>query len=122
MSVPPLRVLFVCGKNRARSPTAEHLFADRPDLEVASAGVSRDADERVTPELVAWADVVCAMERAQLAKPRVLAGAALRAKRVVNLRVADVYAFMDAELVALLQERLEGVLGPARVGPPSPDR
>jgi predicted protein tyrosine phosphatase len=107
------RVLFVCGKNRARSPTAEQVFADHPGLEVASAGVSRDADERVTPELIAWADVVCVMERAHLAKLKALGGSALRGKRVVNLRIPDVYGFMEAELVALVRERVDDALGRA---------
>ena len=46
-----MKLLFICGKNRLRSPTAEHIFSQKPGLEVASAGVDRDADERVSGDL-----------------------------------------------------------------------
>lgn len=45
-------VLFICSQNRLRSPTAEQLFAQRPDIEVASAGTNSDADTPLSPELV----------------------------------------------------------------------
>lgn len=32
------RVLFVCSRNRRRSPTAEHVFRNVPGIETASAG------------------------------------------------------------------------------------
>ena len=48
-------ILFICGKNRLRSPTAEHVFADWPGIETASAGTGQDADCPVSAELIAWA-------------------------------------------------------------------
>jgi len=33
-------LLFLCSRNRLRSPTAEPVFADRPGVETASAGLS----------------------------------------------------------------------------------
>ena len=39
-----MRVLFVCGKNRRRSPTAEVLFAEIDGLEVLPAGTSPEAE------------------------------------------------------------------------------
>ncbi|CAN5333980.1 hypothetical protein BH11PSE14_BH11PSE14_19620 [soil metagenome] len=56
------RVLFVCSRNRLRSPTAEQVFADWPGIEVASAGTASDADVPVTPELLQWAELVLVME------------------------------------------------------------
>jgi predicted protein tyrosine phosphatase len=47
-------VLFLCGRNKARSPTAERVFESLPGFEVASAGVSSDADEVVSSELIEW--------------------------------------------------------------------
>ena len=64
----PFRVLFVCSRNRLRSPTAEAVFAGREGLEVLSAGTNRDADVPLTAELVAWADLICAMEPVHRAK------------------------------------------------------
>lgn len=99
------RVLFVCGKNRLRSPTAEHVFAGRRDLEVASAGLANDADEPLTAELVAWADVIFVMEKAHRAKLNRRFRAHLRA-RVVCLDIPDDYAYLQPELVALLEARV----------------
>ncbi|OLI39421.1 phosphotyrosine protein phosphatase, partial [Xanthomonas oryzae pv. oryzae] len=53
-----MRVLFVCSRNRLRSPTAERVFADWPGVQAQSAGVAADADVQVTPELLQEAQVV----------------------------------------------------------------
>jgi predicted protein tyrosine phosphatase len=37
-------LLFLCARNRLRSPTAEQVFASRPGVETASAGLAPDAD------------------------------------------------------------------------------
>lgn len=104
------RYLFVCGKNHLRSPTAEHLFSSVPGIEPLSAGINRDADEPLTDELVAWADVIFVMERAHQKKVQSKHRAALGGKRVVVLGIPDDYAFMDPELVALLQAKMRAWL------------
>ena len=38
-----MKVLFICTQNLMRSPTAEALYRGRPDLDVRSAGVAKDA-------------------------------------------------------------------------------
>ncbi len=45
-------LLFICSRNRLRSPTAEQVFAAWPGVETASAGLAPDADEPCTDELV----------------------------------------------------------------------
>ncbi len=37
-------LLFLCSRNRLRSPTAEQVFASRPGVETASAGLAPDAN------------------------------------------------------------------------------
>jgi len=59
-----MRLLFVCGKNRRRSPTAADLFASDPGVETASAGVRPDADCPLSADLIAWADLIFVMEPA----------------------------------------------------------
>ena len=101
----PKRILFLCSRNRLRSPTAERVFADRADIEVASAGLSSDADEPCTAELVAWADLIFVMEKTHRRKLSRQFGRVLKA-RVVCLDIADDYDFMAPELVALLRARV----------------
>lgn len=100
------KVLFICSRNRLRSPTAEQIFADRPGIETASAGLNRDADNPVSPELLHWADVIFVMERVHRAKLSAKFKAHLGGKRVVCLEIPDEYEFMDPDLVRLLQARV----------------
>ena len=103
-------ILFVCGRGRLRSPTAEQIFSRRPDLETASAGISRDADNPLTAELVDWADLIFVMEKRQRARLQQRFRANLRSKRVICLDIPDRYAFMDPALVRLLEAKVSRLL------------
>jgi predicted protein tyrosine phosphatase len=72
-------------------------------LEVDSAGLNNDADTRLTPEQVAWADVVFVMERTHRNKLSKRFRAELKGKRVVCLTIPDEYEYMDAGLIRLLK-------------------
>jgi len=100
------RVLFLCSRNRLRSPTAEQLFAGRRDLEVASAGLSPDADVACTAELVAWADIIFVMEKRHRVKLARNFGRHTKRARVICLDIPDRYAFMAADLVRLLHAKI----------------
>ena len=99
-------VLFVCSRNRLRSPTAEQVFADWPGIETASAGLAPDADQPLTTELIAWADVIFVMERVHRARLGARFGPHIRGKRVVCLDIADDFDLMDPALVKLLRARV----------------
>jgi predicted protein tyrosine phosphatase len=99
-------VLFVCGKNRLRSPTTEQVFADWPGVETASAGTRHDADCPVSAELIAWADTVLVMETAHRAKIAARFQPQLRGKRVAVLGIPDQYDYMAPELVRLLRQKV----------------
>ena len=101
----PLRLLFLCSRNRLRSPTAEAVFGGEPGLEVASAGLSPDAEEVVTVDLVRWADVILVMEPVHRERLKRKFGRALAGKRVEVLGIRDDYEYMDPELVELLRVR-----------------
>ncbi len=100
------RLLFVCSRNRLRSPTAEQIFSARAGIEVASAGTSPDADNPLTAELVAWADMIFVMERRHREKVQRDFRDRLKGKRVVCLDIPDDYAFMDPALIRLLEARM----------------
>ena len=104
------RVLFVCSRNRLRSPTAEQVFSSRDDLEVSSAGLDADADNPLTPELVEWADVIFVMEKAHRTKLSQRFKPYLKTARVICLGIPDDYAFMDPALVKLLDARVSPFL------------
>jgi predicted protein tyrosine phosphatase len=100
------RVLFVCSQNRLRSPTAEQIFASWPGIEVASAGTNRGADNPLSTELIAWADLIFAMERAHKNKLQQNFRAALQGKNIVCLGIPDDFDFMDPDLIAILQRKV----------------
>lgn len=102
----PLRVLFICSQNRLRSPTAEQVFATHPGVETASAGTNRGADNPLTAELIEWADLIFAMEKQHQRKLGEQFRAYLRDKRVICLGIPDNYAFMQPELIELLQAKV----------------
>lgn len=101
-----MNLLFVCARNRRRSPTAERVFAGVGGVETDSAGVSPDAEQPLTAEAIAWADVVFVMERRHRARMARGFGRHLRGKRVVCLGIPDDFALMDPALVRLLWERV----------------
>jgi predicted protein tyrosine phosphatase len=109
--------LFVCSQNRLRSPTAEHIFADYPGIEVSSAGTNNDAENPLSAELVEWADTIFVMERVHRNKLQSRYRAAIGARRIVCLDIPDDYEFMDPALVHLLKSRMARHLPMARATP-----
>lgn len=99
-------ILFVCSQNRLRSPTAEQVFATYPAIEVASAGLNHDADVSLTPELVAWADIIFVMEKTHRTKLSEKFRSHLKHQRIICLDIPDRYKFMDADLIHLLETKV----------------
>jgi len=99
------RVLFLCSRNRLRSPTAAEVFSERDGIEVDSAGLSKDADCRLSEEQVEWADHVIVMESIHRKRLNELFGPILKGKRVSVLDIPDDYEYMQPELVELLEKR-----------------
>lgn len=101
-----MRLLFVCSRNRLRSPTAEQVFAGVAGVQARSAGLSADAEDVLTADLIDWADLILVMEPIHRTRVNRQFGRELRAKRVVCLNIPDDYEFMDPNLIALLWERV----------------
>jgi predicted protein tyrosine phosphatase len=102
--------LFICSRNKRRSPTAEKVFAEWPGVETDSAGLSSDAELVLTPDQLAWADIVFVMEKGHRAKLAKEFGAYLKDKRVVCLDIPDTFALMHPELVRRLEARVRPFL------------
>jgi predicted protein tyrosine phosphatase len=96
-------VLFICSRNQLRSPTAEQVFSSWPDIEAASAGLDPKCKEPVTPELLAWADVIFVMERHHRNKLLKQFRANIKNQKIVVLGITDDYEYMDPRLVKLFE-------------------
>jgi predicted protein tyrosine phosphatase len=110
------KVLFICGKNRWRSPTAEQVFSEHPGVECTSAGLSHDAEVPVSAELVEWAELIFVMEKTHKSKLSVQFKPQLSGKKVVCLHIPDHYRFMDPALIKLLQSKVTPFLPAAGPG------
>jgi predicted protein tyrosine phosphatase len=96
------RVLFLCSRNRLRSPTAERVFAAWPHVETDSAGLAADADTLLSVEQLDWAEFILVMEPAHRRRLLTRYRDHLKGKRVVVLGIRDEYDFMQPELIELL--------------------
>jgi predicted protein tyrosine phosphatase len=104
------RILFICGKGRQRSPTAEQVFADLDGWETDSAGLSADADIPVSIEQIEWATHIAVMEKRQLARLRKAFPKLVTGRKLVSLDIPDNYGFMQPELISLLRQRIGRVV------------
>ncbi len=106
-----MKLLFICSRNRLRSPTAEAVFADYPGLEVDSAGLDRDAENPLSSEAIQWADIIFVMEQSHRRKLSQNFQTWLKQKRIVCLNIPDNYEYMDSTLVELLKKKVLPLLG-----------
>lgn len=111
-------VLFICTQNRLRSPTAERVFADWPGVETESAGLGNEAGNPVSPELLAWSDLIFVMERAHRTRLARKFGRYLHRQRVICLDIPDDYDYMDPALVQLLRVKVSSHLPVSQAGIP----
>lgn len=98
-------ILFLCSRNKLRSPTAEVVFSDHPGIEVDSAGLAHDAEVPLSTEQIAWADVIIVMETVHRNRLNRNFRGCLKGKRVAVLNIPDEYDYMDSDLVSLLKIR-----------------
>jgi predicted protein tyrosine phosphatase len=81
------------------------VFARYPGIEADSAGLSPDAEVRLSAEQVEWADLILVMERVHQQRLKRDFGKSLAGKRVAVLNIPDDYEFMEPALVELLKAR-----------------
>ena len=105
-----VKVLFVCGRNNRRSPTAEKLFKFDRRMEVRSAGVSEGSKRRITASDLAWADLVLVMERKYLGRIREAFRHLDELPPMESLDIPDEYIFMQPELVETLNDAVTAAL------------
>jgi predicted protein tyrosine phosphatase len=94
-------LLFICSKNKWRSPTAELLFRNHPRHHARSAGTSDKARIRINQKLIDWADVIFFMERKH--KVIVIERFQLSDQKLIILNIEDNYPFNDPELIDILK-------------------
>ena len=100
------KILFLCSKNKLRSPTAETIFSNVHDWEVYSAGISNDAEVHVSIEDIEWADFIFVMENSHKKKLSHKFGQAVKNQTIISLDIPDDFEYMDEKLIALLESKV----------------
>ena len=55
-------ILVVCGRNKKRSRTAEHIFKNDARFSIRSAGLSPQSNRKISENDLNWADLVFVMD------------------------------------------------------------
>ena len=101
-----IHVLFVCSRNRWRSPTAERVFRNDNRFAVRSRGLSVRSPRQLRDTDLIWADIIFVMEPKHRARILGQFRDAVGATPLHVLDIPDEYEFMDPELVQLIQDRV----------------
>jgi protein-tyrosine phosphatase len=98
-----MNILFVCSRNKWRSPTAEAIYRNRQDHKVKSAGTEPSAKIKVSSRHILWANTIFVMERKH--KQRLLDKFPneMNNKKIVVLDIEDEYKYMDKELIEMIK-------------------
>lgn len=110
-----MNVLFICSKNQWRSPTAERIFKDYPDINTRSAGTSRQARHAVSSRDIAWADLIFVMEYQHKDYLKQHFRSDIFNKSLIVLDIPDEYQYMDPDLIDLLKLSIEPHLLNAKI-------
>ena len=102
-------ILVVCGRNKKRSRTAEHIFKNDNRFNIRSAGLSPKSERKISENDLNWADLVFVMETNQRAKIWEVYNH-LELPKIEILHIPDDYEFMDEELVEILNDRINDAL------------
>ena len=110
IKIQKLNILFICSRNKWRSPTAETIYKSRQDHKVKSAGTEPSAKIRVSPKLILWADIIFTMEKKH--KQRLLDNFPheTKNKQLVIIDIQDNYKYMDEELVEMIKVSVDPFL------------
>ncbi len=109
-----MNILFVCSRNKWRSPTAESIYKGAPGLHVRSAGTEPSARIKLTAKLIIWADLIFVMEKQH--KDRLMEKFEFESeeKEILILDIPDEYKFMDPELIEEIKAGVDHVIDKRR--------
>lgn len=104
------KILVVCSHNKWRSPTAEAIYRHDPRFAIRSAGLSQHSPHVLSQADLEWANLLLYMEKDHLEKIKEIFPNT-KLPYVINLDIPDTYPFMDPELIEMLKEKIEAIVG-----------
>lgn len=104
------KILFVCSRNKWRSPTAEEIYKRHPQISVKSGGVSTKGNHQVNEKDLKWADLIIFMENGHRAKLMAQYRGSIDFPYTEVLNIPDEYQYMDNDLVEILKVQVDYLL------------
>ncbi|WP_410220090.1 low molecular weight protein tyrosine phosphatase family protein [Pedobacter sp.] len=98
-----MNILFICSRNKWRSPTAETIYKNKQNHQVKSAGTEPSSKNKVSAKLIIWADIIFVMEKKHRQRLQDRFPNEMTDKEVVILEIEDEYQYMDEELVEMIK-------------------
>lgn len=102
-----MNILFICSRNRWRSPTAEEIYKNYPGISARSAGTEPSARIKLSAKNILWADIIFVMEKRHKARLVERFPYDIEDKQVVILDIPDEYKFMDLELIEDIKTKVD---------------
>lgn len=102
-------ILVLCGRNKKRSRTAEHIFKNDNRFNIRSAGLSPKSERKISENDLIWADLIFVMGTEQRSKLKGLYPH-LEMPSIEVLNIPDDYEFMNDDLVEILTVGINGAL------------
>lgn len=103
-------ILFICSKNKWRSPTAEKIYKNDNRFNVRSAGVSESSKRKVSFKDIEWADLILVMEQNHKSRIRKTFREIKYLPPIESLDIPDDFQYMDPELIELIKIQTEAIL------------
>lgn len=102
-------ILIVCGRNKIRSKTAEHIFRNDNRFNIHSVGLSAVSNKKIKIKDIEWANYILVMEDKY--KARIIDNYKEIIKpKIFVLDVSDDYEYMDAELCEVLRIKINNII------------
>ncbi len=102
-------LLFICSRNKWRSPTAENIYRQK-GFSARSAGTSPNAKRTLNHLDLKWADKIFVMENKHRNQVKAKFSRLVENKPIHVLEIPDEYKFMDSELISVLESCVEPLL------------
>lgn len=105
-----MNILFICSRNKWRSPTGELVWRKTSGVSVRSAGTSSKANRTVNAKDISWADHIFVMEQKHKTRLKAAFRAPSKHAKIHILDIPDDYQYGDPELVELIRSGTEWVV------------
>ena len=98
-----INILFICGRNQWRSPTAFQMYKKMNNISVRSAGVSSKSKHQLNEDDLLWANIIIVMESKY--KARILGTFRhIELVPIEDLNIPDEYKYMEPALIEEIEK------------------